>query len=591
MVIILRHLTLENYGPFTKLDIDLGDITVFVGRNNTGKSTALEAVALLLSSINGFMLYAPKTSVAMLSRLSSRANYLINLRSNSNIAVISGDVIHQGVRRSVMVRVVRGINGLGDFRNDVMREVANSIVELAPRSQEILMDAFRRVQKERGGTGNVSEAFREFVDGVITVLNDYVNNLLADAVFLSTYVDGEPLNIALLPMSAVVIDDYVVGKLVRLGLSRGEARRLLDIQVSRVSEGRVIHISKKIDIKPVNVQHASLHSFLIDDLTPDKQSELIDLLRGEVRYFYDYRGGQVILNFDSGKVSVPYALMGDGFRALVRMLGLIVGGVDVAIIDEPETHLHPGFMEVITKYMVEPRFLDKVQFVMATQSLEFLDYLLNAAKERNMLNRIRLIRLYLLPDGDIDYEQLSGDEAYDERYKLRSDLRVPKCVLIVLCEGKHDYEFIRETFMTLFPNVRVREHFPDDKDILIRRVYEGILPSYVPVIVEGGKDVLDGNVKVFISKLRSISRSFIKVLILRDSDSNDVGAVFNELGHGIRNFLKNRNRFPKHEPQMACGQRIIVGSFTLYRCVLRYRDGEVYLQFNICGTIIGGLPF
>ncbi|WP_460173724.1 hypothetical protein [Vulcanisaeta sp. JCM 14467] len=168
---------------------------------------------------------------------------------------------------------------------------------------------------------------------------------------------------------------------------------------------------------------------------------------------------------------------------------------------------------------------------------------------------------------------------------------VPKCVLIVLCEGKHDYEFIRETFMTLFPNVRVREHFPDDKDILIRRVYEGILPSYVPVIVEGGKDVLDGNVKVFISKLRSISRSFIKVLILRDSDSNDVGAVFNELGHGIRNFLKNRNRFPKHEPQMACGQRIIVGSFTLYRCVLRYRDGEVYLQFNICGTIIGGLPF
>lgn len=80
---------------------------------------------------------------------------------------------------------------------------------------------------------------------------------------------------------------------------------------------------------------------------------MIDLLRGEVRYFYDYRGGQVILNFDSGKVSVPYALMGDGFRALVRMLGLIVGGVDVAIIDEPETHLHPGFMEVITKYMVE----------------------------------------------------------------------------------------------------------------------------------------------------------------------------------------------------------------------------------------------
>ncbi|WP_243680112.1 ATP-binding protein [Vulcanisaeta souniana] len=38
---------------------------------------------------------------------------------------------------------------------------------------------------------------------------------------------------------------------------------------------------------------------------------------------------------------------------MVRMLGLIVMGVDVTLIDEPEAHLHPGFMEVITKYMVE----------------------------------------------------------------------------------------------------------------------------------------------------------------------------------------------------------------------------------------------
>ena len=104
MVVILRHLTLEDYGPFTKLDIDLGDITIFVGRNNTGKSTALETIALLLSSINDFMLYAPKMSVDVLLGLGSKANYLINLRSNGGAAIISGDVIHQGVRRSVVVR-------------------------------------------------------------------------------------------------------------------------------------------------------------------------------------------------------------------------------------------------------------------------------------------------------------------------------------------------------------------------------------------------------------------------------------------------------------------------------------------------------
>lgn len=60
---------------------------------------------------------------------------------------------------------------------------------------------------------------------------------------------------------------------------------------------------------------------------------------------------------------------------------------------------------------------------MATQSLEFLDYLLNAAKEGGVLDRVRLVRLYLMPDGSIDYEQLSGEEAYDERHELESDLR------------------------------------------------------------------------------------------------------------------------------------------------------------------------
>jgi AAA15 family ATPase/GTPase len=107
------------------------------------------------------------------------------------------------------------------------------------------------------------------------------------------------------------------------------------------------------------------------------------------------------------------------------MLGLIVMGVDVAVIDEPEAHLHPGFMELIVKYMVEHRFLDRMQFIMATQSLEFLDYLLNAARDRGVLDRVRLIRLYLMPDGSIDYEQLSGEDAYGERHKLESDLRSP----------------------------------------------------------------------------------------------------------------------------------------------------------------------
>ncbi|MGC8607524.1 MAG: ATP-binding protein [Vulcanisaeta sp.] len=426
MVVFLRHLTVEDYGPFSKLDIDLGDITIFVGRNNTGKSTALEAIVLLLSSIDSSRM------TDVLSKLSYKGRYLINLRSSKETATISGNIYSQGITNRVEVRITSDISKLGEYRNNVIPEIMRLAIELSPRSQEILIEAFRRIQKENRNVKDFSEAFGKFVDEVVTTLSDYVNDLLSSIMLMYVYIDDKLISIASLPlMSEVKFSENIVNRLMRLGLSSIEARRLLNNQLGRILESRVIPINvNKVNMKPINVQYLnaqrlSTYSFPIDTLSPGRQTEFIDLLRSEVRYFYDYRGGHVILNFDGNKVDVPYSLMGDGFKALVRMLGLIVMGVDVAVIDEPEAHLHPGFMELIVKYMVEPRFLDRMQFIMATQSLEFLDYLLNAARDRGVLDRVRLIRLYLMPDGSIDYEQLSGEDAYGERHKLESDLRGP----------------------------------------------------------------------------------------------------------------------------------------------------------------------
>ncbi|GAB6948135.1 hypothetical protein JCM16161A_22650 [Vulcanisaeta sp. JCM 16161] len=417
---------LEDYGPFDKLDIELSDITVFVGRNNTGKSTALEATALLLSSVSDFKITTSESYVVdVLSELESKSNYLINLRSNRKVAVVSGDLISQGSAYRIKVEITKGFEELGNLRSDIMRELTKSLTELTPKSQEILMNAFRRMQSERKDIEDLSGAFKEFIDNVVAVLNDYVNDLLLRIMIVSAYVDDELFSVALLPLSGVEVSEDATSKLKKLGLRSIEAWAILHNQLRKLFSETRIHIGKRVDVKPVRVQHSSMSSFSIKDLPPDKQTELVDLLRKEVRYFYDYRGGHVILSFGDNRVSVPYGLMGDGFKALVRMLSLIVMGVDVAVIDEPEAHLHPGFMEVLARYMVEPRFLDRIQFVMATQSLEFLDYLLNAARDKNVLDRVRLVRLYLMPDGSIDYEQLSGEEAYGERRELESDLRGP----------------------------------------------------------------------------------------------------------------------------------------------------------------------
>ena len=153
-----------------------------------------------------------------------------------------------------------------------------------------------------------------------------------------------------------------------------------------------------------------------------------------------------------------------------------------------------------------------------------------------------------------------------------------RCILITLCEGKHDYEFISEVFKRISSHIQVKEQSPSDKDLIIRRAYDSKLP-YVTVIVEGGKDVLDGNVRILISKLRSIPRSFIRILILRDSDSNYVDDVFKDLRSMIereieRKFSRDRRL------EFSCGQKVTIDSFVLYDCTVRYVTGyEVYISF------------
>ena len=58
----------------------------------------------------------------------------------------------------------------------------------------------------------------------------------------------------------------------------------------------------------------------------------------------------------------------------------------------------------------------------------------------------------------------------------------PKCVLIILCEGRHDYEFIGEVFKRISSHIQVREQSPSDKDSIVRRAYDNRLP-YVAVLV------------------------------------------------------------------------------------------------------------
>ena len=69
---MLLKLGLRNFKAFRDQSFDLAPITVFVGRNGTGKSSALQALAFLKqSSLAGEALYAGREGASALADLGS----------------------------------------------------------------------------------------------------------------------------------------------------------------------------------------------------------------------------------------------------------------------------------------------------------------------------------------------------------------------------------------------------------------------------------------------------------------------------------------------------------------------------------------
>ena len=100
------------------------------------------------------------------------------------------------------------------------------------------------------------------------------------------------------------------------------------------------------------------------------------------------------------------------------ILSLPKTGEVMFLLEEPESNLHPGFIELVTEYIAEVAKKGRAQFFISTHSDEFLESLVDKAAEV-----IKVFRMYREVDGEITYESFEGMEARDLLRSIRADLR------------------------------------------------------------------------------------------------------------------------------------------------------------------------
>lgn len=120
--------------------------------------------------------------------------------------------------------------------------------------------------------------------------------------------------------------------------------------------------------------------------------------------------------------AIPVAVAGDGVQALLQQAATLAGlDGDIALIEEPETFLHPGAMSTSARVIAAAVQAGK-QVILSTHSLEMIDALLEAADEFGLTDRLAAFRMWK-NDAGVHAQRVAGADVRDARFSFESDLR------------------------------------------------------------------------------------------------------------------------------------------------------------------------
>ena len=148
--------------------------------------------------------------------------------------------------------------------------------------------------------------------------------------------------------------------------------------------------------------------------------------------------------------------------------------------------------------------------------------------------------------------------------------------LLVLCEGIKDANFISQNF-----NIKWKIEPLDNKKYILRKIVESDL-KFPYIVIEGGKNELEGNLDLIVRQLRSIRKgSKVNVLALRDADSEEITTfekIFSKVVNVIKSSVNNNLKFsPNLRPKLSPPQKL--NKFAI-KLLLSYKRGgslEIFL--------------
>lgn len=382
----IEKLILENFRLITDLNINPSAINLIVGKNNSGKSSLVEAIYFAFGDLDGVRLFQEHPS--MLMNVFKAGSTKIEIQSdigNHSIAIEKPDIAEILLELKDQLDLV-----LNKFSSS---EELFSHYYTGRIDQEIISDVFSKIKSD-GNLPMILDAVTS-TNVFIGLGESLVNRSIKLTHNSSTKLFMPPYNffheknfIGLLTDAIADITNlnnkknsdkvrltihHYLSDFFKISMSRRDSPVDEDVKEEKYfldkSAFRRLDQNTRTNINSNDNEDATeTESLRIEEII--KRNKLLtDLERFSFRSIVFRNGDETH--------EIPFDLMGDGFFALVNLLrGLIADPVpSIVVIEEPERDLHPGYIEQFTKYLVQISKTLGIQFFITTHSEDFINEL------------------------------------------------------------------------------------------------------------------------------------------------------------------------------------------------------------------------
>jgi AAA15 family ATPase/GTPase len=379
----VESVDIEGFKCLKSVSLECGQFNLITGRNGTGKSSVLEAIEL------GFR-------PSSLSRHKSALSKTIDVESNKAKIKIKGN----NIAREVDIKTIEDeevpnkidslLNELGDFHerlaNEASDEVQENIIEQENYNDYFPPDKYSEEAKE-----DIIDLVVDEENYTYSTTPEWANK--ADTKFKSMVDLYHSEDISLL-------DDFLEG------FFHGDNPKEMDIKfVVDVKTGKA-GLETDDEMEKVRVR-----DFLRDhDIFPNLESFSFD---------------ELVFDEDGEQYAIPYDFLGDGTKTIIGIVWQLVADdeiPDVVLLEEPENHLHPGYVKELVPFLIDFAREEDVQLFVTSHNVDFISELLSDSLSEDhrewLAEEFRLIQMTNLSPKQFDY-----DRAKHHTEELHLDLR------------------------------------------------------------------------------------------------------------------------------------------------------------------------